>query len=145
MRRAHPAERRRRYHPLGARPLVVALVDEQPPRGAARMTGDDRAVLQDLHRAGAAADLDRLADEAERHAVLAALEGNEPVAADPPGGDQVERLRHGLGHRRQPAPFLRPASATVVPVAGQRRSAARAASRASVQACSSARSRKLRP
>ena len=95
------------------------------------MAGNDLAALEHLHRAGDAADLDHLADEAERHAVLPSLKG-----------DEIERLGHSLGQWRQQAPFLGPGLCDRA--AGQRRSAARAANLASVQACSSARSRKLR-
>src|SRR4051812_14335798 len=62
------------------------------------MRGDDPAVLEDLHRSGAATDLDPLADMTERHTVLPPLEGYQRVKANTAQDDGIERLRNVSGN-----------------------------------------------
>src|SRR4051812_4319488 len=71
------------------------------------MRGDDPAVLEDLHRSGAATDLDPLADMTERHTVLPPLEGYQRVKANTAQDDDIERFRQRLGQRGQLLPFGR--------------------------------------
>src|SRR3712207_6997260 len=59
------------------------------------------AGLHDLHRAGAAADLNALADMMERNAVLATLEGDQTVNADRAADNHVEWLGQRLRQGRQ--------------------------------------------
>ena len=61
------------------------------------MLGDDLAVLQQLHSAGNAAHLDRLPDQLEGNAVLAALESHQSVDADPAVDHDIERNRQWVG------------------------------------------------
>ena len=98
----------------------MALVDDEPSLCAARVTGDDRAVLEDLHRAGDAADLDGLTDEADGTLYCRPSKATSPsrptgrLTAMSKGSVAVSGS--GVSRRRSSAQ----ASATVVPVVGQR-------------------------
>lgn len=117
----------------------MRAVGHDQRRATPGVSGDHRSVLQDLHPAGEAAHLHRLAGEAERHAVLAPLRATKQSAPTvrrttlSNGSGSVSGS--GVSNRRS----VSHASATRVLVAGQPKRSARAASRTSVQTCSASR------
>jgi hypothetical protein len=86
----------------------VRLVDDQQRGGSARVNSNCLARLEDLHGGRRPANLDILADEAERHAVLAPLERHQAINPDPARRHGVERVRQRLGKRGQPHNLLLP-------------------------------------
>ena len=62
--------------------VVMRLIDQQAACGLPRESRDPVSAGINLDPSGAAAHLDRPANEAEGYAVLPALEGHQTVAAD---------------------------------------------------------------
>jgi hypothetical protein len=107
----------------------MGLGAHDPRVGAAGVLGDHCAILEELDAPGEPANLDLLADKAERDAVAPPFEADHAVEFHRPAHDDVEWLRQRLGQRRQQPSFLSQASAIELPVRGQRSRFARSASR----------------